>query len=233
MAGEPGAVDPAALYRLQAWLSPAFPVGAFSYSHGIEWAIEAGDVTDAATLADWLAVVVGQGGGFADAVLFAHAHDAALSGDETALRDCAELAAAFAPSRERHLETTAQGNAFMQAARATWPCAALERLVHVWDGPVAYPVAVAVAAAGHGIAKEPALSAFLQAVLANLVSAGVRLIPLGQTEGLRIVAAFEPQLAGAAARALPCALDDIGGAAFRSDLAAMRHETQYTRLFRS
>jgi urease accessory protein len=226
-------VDPAALYRLQAWLSPAFPVGAFSYSHGIEWAIEAGDITDAATLSDWLAVVIGQGGGFTDAVLFAHAHDAVTAGDDAALRDVAELAAAFSPARERHLETTAQGRAFAQGVTATWPCAALDRLAAVWDGPLAYPVVVAVAAAGHAIPRAPALAACLQAVLANLVSAGVRLIPLGQTDGLRLVAAFEPRLAAAGARALATALDDLGGAALRSDLAAMRHETQYTRLFRS
>ena len=181
---------PPALYRLMAWLSPAFPVGAFSYSSGIEWAVEAGDIKDAETLKAWLAVMLAEGGGFCDAVLFAHAHRAATDGDDKALRAVAELAAAFAPSKERHLETTAQGNAFVEAARAAWPCAALDRLKAVWDGPVAYPVAVAVAAAGHGIALEPALAAYLQAVAANWVSAGVRLIPLGQTDGQRVLAAL-------------------------------------------
>src|SRR5690606_19851850 len=104
------------LLRLMAWLSPAFPVGAFSYSSGIEWAVEAGDITDAATLKDWLSVILADGGGFCDAVLFAHAHRAVLDGDDKALHDVAELAAAFAPSKERHLETTAQGNAFIEAA---------------------------------------------------------------------------------------------------------------------
>ncbi len=222
-----------ALYRLMAWLSPAFPVGAFSYSSGIEWAVEAGDITNADTLKAWLGVMLADGGGFCDAVLFARAHRATAEARDKALREVAELAAAFAPSKERHLETTAQGNAFVEAARAAWPTPALDRLKALWDGPVAYPVAVAVAASGHGIAVEPALAAYLQAVAANWVSAGVRLIPLGQTDGQRVLAALEPIVAATAQRALATSLDDIGSSAFRADLASARHETQYTRLFRS
>jgi urease accessory protein len=222
---------PQALYRLMAWLSPAYPVGAFSYSSGIEWTVESGDIKDAGTLKDWLATMLSDGGGFCDAVLFAHAHRAVE--DEGELRDIAELAAALAPSKERHLETTAQGNAFVEATRAAWPCAALDRLKQSWDGPIAYPVAVAVAAAGHDIPLGAALAAFLQALVANWVSAGVRLVPLGQTDGLRVVAALEPAVAATAQRALVTALDDMGASAFRADLASLRHETQYTRLFRS
>lgn len=216
-----------------AWLSPAFPVGAFSYSSGIEWAVEAGDIADADTLKHWLDVTLTHGGGFCDAVLFAAAHRAICNEDDKALYEAAELAAAFAPSKERHLETTAQGNAFVEAARAAWTCAALDRLKTIWDGPVAYPVAVAVTAAGHGIALEPALAAYLQALAANWVSAGVRLIPLGQTQGLHVLAALEAAVTVTAARALAASLDDIGSSAFRADLASARHETQYTRLFRS
>jgi len=214
-----------------AWLSPAYPVGAFSYSSGIEWAVESGDIANADTLKDWLTTMLADGGGFCDAVLFVHAHRAA--GDAAALRDIAELAAALAPSKERHLETTAQGNAFVEATRAAWACDALDRLKAAWEGPVAYPVAVAVAAAGHGIPLTPALAAFLQALVANWVSAGVRLVPLGQTDGQRVVAALEPAVAATAQRALATPLDDLGASAFRADLASLRHETQYTRLFRS
>lgn len=223
----------AALYRLMAWLSPAYPVGAFSYSGGIEWAVEAGDIEDAATLAPWLAVMIGEGSGFCDAVLLLHAHRAIVGKDDTALKAVAELGAAFAASRERFLETTAQGRAFFETTRAAWPCAALDRLAAAWSGPLAYPVAVGAAAAGHGIAVEPALAAFLQAVAGNLVSAALRLIPLGQTDGQRVLAGLEPVIADCARRALACPLDEIGGASFRADIAAMRHETQYTRLFRS
>jgi urease accessory protein len=239
--GEPAAsqehagpgVAPAALYRLMAWLSPAYPVGAFSYSSGLEWAVEAGDVRNADALAAWLAVVIGEGGAFCDAVLFAHAHRAATAGDHEGLRAVAELAAAFAPAKERHLETIGQGGAFLEVTRAAWPCAALDRLTEIWPGPYAYPVAVAAAAAGHGIPLEPALAGYLQALAANFVSAGVRLIPLGQTEGQRVIASLEPLLAAAATRALMTSLDEMGAASFRADLASQHHETQYTRLFRS
>jgi urease accessory protein len=216
-----------------AWLSPAYPVGAFSYSSGLEWAVEAGDIFDASSLRRWLMVVMAEGGAFCDAALFVHAHRAIANDDDALLRETAELAAALNPSKERHLETTNQGRAFIEASRAAWPCAALDRLAALWDGPVAYPVAVAVTAAGHGVPLAPALHAYLHAAAANLISAGVRLVPLGQTDGQRVLAALEPVIAATAARAMATRLDDIGGAAFRADLASMRHETQYTRLFRS
>jgi len=229
----PDNLDAAGLYRLMAWLSPAYPIGAFSYSSGIEWAVEVGDITDAASLKDWLAVTIADGSGFCDAVFFAHAYRTVSRSDDAVLRGVAELAAAFAPSKERHLETTAQGHAFLEVTRAAWPTPALDCLLAICDAGVALPVAVGVASAGHSIALAPALQAYLHAVTANLVSAGVRLIPLGQTDGQRVLAALEPVVASTAQRARTTALDDVGGAAFRADIAGMRHETQHTRLFRS
>jgi urease accessory protein len=231
--GVPRTSEAAALYRLMAWLSPAYPVGAFSYSSGIEWAVEAGDIADAKTLQHWLTAMIDHGGGFCDAAIFVHAYRATADKDDQALNHVAELAAALAPSKERFLETTAQGRAFIEATQAAWPCATLSRLMATWEGPVAYPVAVAMAAAGHHIALEGALAALLHAVAANLVSAGVRLVPLGQTDGQRVLASLEPVIATTASRALGTTLDDIGGATFRADIASMRHERQYTRLFRS
>jgi urease accessory protein len=225
--------DAAALYRLMAWLSPAYPVGAFSYSSGIEWAVEAGDIKDAETLRAWLAVMIGEGSGFCDAVFFVHAHRAAAANDNASLRAVAELAAAMVPSKARLLETTTQGRAFLDATRAAWPCEALARLDAAWDGAVALPIAVGVTCAGHGIGCEAALQAFLHALTANWISAGVRLIPLGQTDGQRVLAALEATVAATATRALKTPLDDVGSSALRADLASMRHETQYTRLFRS
>jgi urease accessory protein len=227
------ATDSAALYRLMTWLSPSYPVGAFSYSSGIEWAVEAGDITDAGSLQRWLMVMTAEGGGFCDCVFFRHAHQAVAESSNTKLRVVAELSAAFTPSKERHLETTAEGRAFIEATRAAWPCEAMERLAAAWDGPVTYPVAVGAAAAGHGIPVEQALQAYLHAMVANWISAGVRLIPLGQTDGQRVLAALEPVVAKTVERALKTSLEDVGSSAFRSDLASMRHETQYTRLFRS
>jgi urease accessory protein len=223
----------AALYRLMTWMSPAYPVGAFSYSSGIEWAVEAGDIGSAETLCRWLATMIRQGSVFCDAALFAHAHRATTVGDDKTLAAVAELAAALAGSKERFLETTAQGQAFRDITRAAWPTPALDRLAAAWDGPLAYPIVVAAACAGHCIALEPALDAFLHSVVSNLVSAGMRLIPLGQTDGQRVLAALETEIAEATVRARAAALDEIGTAAPRADIASMRHETQYTRLFRS
>jgi len=218
-----------------AWLSPSYPVGAFSYSSGLEWAVEADDVVDTESLRRWITIVLESGAGVCDGVILVHAHRIAAKPDtdDGLLRALAEFAAALAPSKERHLETTALGRAFVDATRAAWPCAALDRLAVAWDGAVTYPLAVGVTAAGHGIGVEPALTAFLQATAANLVSAGMRLVPLGQTDGQRVLAACEAVVAATAARALNCALEDIGSATFRADIAGMRHETQYTRLFRS
>ena len=225
--------DEKALFRLMTWLSPSFPVGAFAYSSGIEWAVEAGDIVDAASLRDWLAAILADGAGFCDAVLLAHAHRAATAGDDTSLAELCELAAALVSSRERHLETTAQGRAFIDIAQATWPCDALVQLLALKPDAIAYPVAVGVVSAGHFVPLAPTLRAFLHALVANWISAGVRLVPLGQTDGQRVLAALEQLIHDTATRATGAALDDLGGATFRADIGSMRHETQYTRLFRS
>jgi urease accessory protein len=225
--------EAAALYRLMTWLSPSFPVGAFSYSSGTEWAVEAGDIGDALSLRDWLAAMLANGSGFCDGVFLAQAHRAAASGDEPALREIAELAAAFVPSRERQLETSAQGRAFVEIARAAWNCGGLDQMVSCCDGAIVYPVAVGLVTAAHAIPLAPAMHAFLHALTSNWISAGARLIPLGQTDSQRLLALLEPVVAATAKRALEASLDDLGSATFRADLASMRHETQYTRLFRS
>ncbi|MBA2397549.1 MAG: urease accessory protein UreF [Bradyrhizobium sp.] len=223
----------AALYRLMTWLSPAFPVGAFSYSSGIEWAVEAGDITDAASLRDWLAAMLADGSGFCDGVFLAQTHRAASSNDNAGLREIADLAAAFVPSRERQLETSTQGRAFIDIARAAWTCDGLDALIAACDGPLVYPVAVGIVSAAHNIPLAPAMHGFLHAVVSNWISAGARLVPLGQTDSQRILAALEPVVVATAARALRASPDDLGSATFRADLAGLRHETQYTRLFRS
>ncbi len=223
----------AALYRLMIWLSPSYPVGAFSYSSGIEWAVEASDIKSTETLQQWLEATLTAGSGFNDGVFFAHTHRAVMRGDDAALAEIAELTAAFVPSRERLLETTTLGRAFVEVTTAAWPCAALAKLQELWQGPLAYPVAVGTACAGHGISLAPAMHAFLTAVAANWISAGVRLIPLGHTDSQRLLRALEPAVAATAQRALAATLDDLGSATFRADLAGIKHETQYTRLFRS
>src|ERR1700681_1261968 len=160
---DPGAMtesEAAALYRLMTWLSPAFPVGAFSYSSGIEWAVEAGDITDAASLRDWLASMLADGPGFCDGVFLAHAHRAASSRDDVALLDIAELASAFVPSRERQLETSAQGRAFIDIARAAWNCDGLDQMISHCAGVIVYPIAVGLVSAAHAIPLAPTMHAF-------------------------------------------------------------------------
>jgi urease accessory protein len=213
----------AALLRLMAWLSPAFPTGAFAYSHGSEWAVESGDVANDTDLQSWLQDIAAYGTGRSDTILLRHAHRAA--NDLAALTAVAELGCATASCRERQAESLDLGRAFMLAAAPWGVPAAPER--------IPYPVAVGAVCGAHGIAEDAAAAAFLHALIASLISAAVRLVPLGQTAGLRVLTALEPTILMVAAATKPATLDDLGGCAFRSDLAAMRHETQYTRLFRS
>jgi len=218
-----GATDAAGIMRLLTWLSPAFPTGAYAYSHGLEWAVETHDIRDGETLLAWLSAVIAHGSARTDTILLRHAHRAA--NDPAALRDIAALALATAASRERYDEALAQGRAFLRAA-AGWDVPDLSA-----DTP--YAVAVGAMAGAHGIDEDTTASAYLQTFTSNLISAAVRLVPLGQTTGLRTLAALEPVILRTAATTAETTLDDLGGCAFRSDLAAMRHETQYTRLFRS
>jgi urease accessory protein len=213
------------------WLSPAFPVGGFSYSHGLEWVVETGKVKDAPTLGDWIEDVLVHGAGRTDAIFLAEAWRAVAANDAAALCEVTELAAAFAPSAERRLETLAQGAAFISAVKAVWPHQVIDLLSTQEE--IAYPVAVGVCTAAHDLPLPATAQAFVQAFAANLVSAGVRLIPLGQTDGLRVIARLEPLIPRVVAGALAASLDDAGGIAVMADIASMRHETQYTRLFRS
>ena len=215
------------------WLSPAFPVGAFAYSHGLEWAVEAGDISDAATLLVWLSDLRDHGGPRSDAILFAAAHRAVAARDFAALAQINELAVALTGSMERRLESAAQGGAFVTAARAAWDCEALAHLPAQGGEAVAYAVAVGATCAGHGFRLEAALPAFVTSLFANLVSAATRLSAIGQTDGQKVLAALLPSLAALADDCASGDLDLLGTCAFRSDLAALRHETQYSRLFRS
>ncbi|HUK09537.1 MAG TPA: urease accessory protein UreF [Stellaceae bacterium] len=223
----------AALYRLLTWLSPSYPVGGFSYSHGLEYAIEADLVRDRATLVDWIETVLSNGAGRSDGVLFAAAWRATHANDTEALDEIAELAAAWRSSAEMALESSAQGAAFLATTRAAWPHPLLDRVALRHRGALALPVAVAIAAAAHQVPLDAALCAYLHAFASNLVSAGLRAIPLGQSDGQRALADLESAVGSAAATALSASLEDTGTAAPIVDWCSMRHETQYTRLFRS
>ena len=222
------------LFRLLAWSSPGYPTGAFSYSHGLEWAVETGEVTNLQTLLAYITAVVSRGGGWVDAVLFAHTWRAVS--DEESLDTLSDLASAFRGSAETALESRQQGAAFLDVTRKAWPHPTLEAFATrqaQTATPVAHCIAVAVACAAHAIPLEPALNAYIHAVAANLVSAGARLIPLGQTQAQIAIAQLAPVITDIAERAQTTSLDDLGTAAPAIELCSLRHETQYTRLFRS
>ncbi|MBL3607815.1 urease accessory protein UreF [Rhodovulum sulfidophilum] len=208
------------ILRLAQWLSPAYPVGAFAYSHGLEAAVASGAVGDGTALQDWLEDILRFGAGRSDTIFLKAAHEARLED----LPRIDALARAFQPSAERRTETTAQGAAFAQVTSAVWP----------GDLPAfAYPVALGRAARLHDLPLGLTARMYLQAFVSNLVSAGIRLIPIGQTEGQRVLTALQPLCEEVAEVALTETLDDLAGTTFLADIASMTHETQYSRLFRT
>ena len=229
---EGGSSSPRAL--LQIWLSPAFPIGAFAYSHGLELAAERGWLGSRAALEAWLADLMTLGALGNDLVLMAHAWRAARAAHWDELEGLAALSVALQPTAERHLEATQQGRSFLDAAAASWPSDAVAELDRRL-GPVGvgYAVAVGTAAAGHAVPLDDALAAYALAFLSNLVSAAIRLSIIGQVGGQQVIAALALTAETAARRAATATLDDLASAVMLADLASIAHETQYTRLFRS
>jgi urease accessory protein len=228
--------SPLALLRLQSWLSPAFPTGAYSYSHGLEWAVEAGYIRDRESLVDWLEADLRYGSERNEVIFFSEAWRCTTQGNRARLVELSELAAAFRSTSEFALESSQQASACSTTLRHVWPNHLLDWLSETLAGihvPHAVAVVLGVRSASQGIPLALALPAFLQSYTANLVTAAVRLIPLGQTDGQLAIAALEDAVLAACAHAINSTIDDLGSAAFMVDLASMAHETQYTRLFRS
>lgn len=221
------------LYRLLAWLSPAFPTGAFSYSHGIEAAVADGRVHDRVSLETWIAAIVADGSGRVDADLLCQAYRAAAAGDAAALAAANRRGLAYRGSAELALESAQQGAAFLSTYRMAWLGAGTAGGANASVEQAAHSVAFGMAAAEARIALGDALLGYLQAFAANLMSAGLRLGVIGQTDGQRILAALEPVIAAAAATAMARDEADFGSATLAADLASLAHETQYSRLFRS
>ncbi|SSC66859.1 urease accessory protein UreF [Ciceribacter selenitireducens] len=221
-----GAGNPQSLIRLMTWLSPAFPVGGFAYSGGLEAAVVEGHVSGAGELAAWLEALLVSGALRNDAILLAEAHRAFDQPDR--LSEVASLAAALAGSAERHQEAVRQGDAFLAAASA-WPQPVLALLA----SNTVYGVAVGAIAAANGVSLGETLVAFLQAQCGQLVSAAIRLGIIGQTQGVAIIARLEPPILGQAEQVRALGLDDLGSATVIADMLSMRHEVQYSRLFQS
>ena len=236
MSDEQCELAPLALLRQQSWLSPAFPTGSYSYSHGIEWAVEAGHIHDRTSLVDWLEADLCYGSGRNEAIFFIEAWRSAADDDREKLLEISELAAALRSTSEFALETSQQATACLATLRRVWPDPLLESLSQLLSdlriAPV-FSVILGVRAARQYIPATLALPAFLQSYLANLVTAGVRLVPLGQTDGQLSIAELEPGVLAMAAKSQEATIHDLGSTAFMVDLASASHETQYTRLFRS
>jgi urease accessory protein len=225
-----------ALLRLQSWLSPAFPTGAYSYSHGLEWAVEAGYINDRKSLVDWLDADLCYGSGRNEAIFFSEAWRCAMEDDRAKLFEIAELAAAFRGTSEFALESSQQAAACLTTLLKVWPHGLLDWLSETLRQHRIQPalaVVLGVRSARQAISASLALPAYLQSCIANLTTAGVRLVPLGQTDGQLAIAELEQAILAASVKAERATIDDLGSAAFTVDLASMEHETQYTRLFRS
>ncbi len=225
-----------ALLRQQSWLSPAFPTGSYSYSHGIEWAVEAGHIHDRESLVDWLEADLCYGSGRNEAIFFNEAWRCSADNDRAKLFEVAELAAAFRGTSEFALESSQQAAACLATLRQVWPDRVLDWLAEILRErhvPPAMAVVFGVGSSRQHVPVNLALPAFLQSFTANLVNAGVRLLPLGQTDGQRALAQLEKAVLDASEQTRLATLDDLGSAAFMVDLSSMAHETQYTRLFRS
>ncbi len=214
-------IDPAALQKLSQFLSPAFPVGAFAFSHGLEWAISNQDVTDEISASQWIATCLNFGAGRNDMILLAHAYRAETPEQ---LAEIAELAAALAPSHERHIETMEQGAALVTTLNKVWGSDLK---------PMAYPVALGAAAQVHAIPLAATLVLYGQAFVANLVSATVRFMPLGQIAGQKIIAVLHKDIARLATETIKAELSEIGSCALGADIASMKHESQKVRIFKS
>ena len=206
---------------LAQWFSPAFPVGAFAYSHGLEWAIESGAVHDTTSTHDWVAQVLAHGAGWNDTLLLAAAYRAT---DAATLRDVDATARALAASKERLKEADLQGAAF---------CKAVSDLSGVNIDGLSYPVAVGAAAQRAKLPLELTAQMYLQSFLSNLASVAMRLVPLGQTAGQALIRDLTPRCIDIVSAALPSDLDDLTSTAFQADIASMKHETQYSRIFRT
>ena len=234
--GEQCCLPPVSLLRLQSWFSPAFPTGSYSYSHGIEWAVEAGHLHDRESLVDWLEADLRYGSGRNEAIFFIEAWRCAVGDERAKLFEIAEMAAVFRGTSEFALESSQQAAACLATLRQVWPDCLLDWLSEILSERRVQPalaVVLGIGAARQGILAGVALPAFLQSYVANLVTAGVRLIPLGQTDGQLAIAKLEEAALAATAQAEKAAIEDLGSAAFMVDLCSMAHETQYTRLFRS
>ena len=201
---------------LQNWFSPAFPVGAFSYSGGLETAIARGDVYNRDSLASWLRQTLLHGSIFMDAVFLRSAMDG-QGVNEQCLALCA--------CAERFQETSELGAAFSRVMRDT-------QGIDLPTG-LAYPVSVGMAARHFGLAREATLAAFMQGTCMNQISVAVRAVPIGQIDGQACLLSLAAVIEAATRKALATDAEQAGSFALAADLCALEHETSEQRIYRT
>ncbi|WP_254442531.1 urease accessory protein UreF [Ruegeria arenilitoris] len=221
MAGHMATPTDSDILTLTQWFSPAYPVGGFAYSHGLEWAIESSDVTDAQQTRAWIADVLQFGSGRNDGIFLMAAYKAK---DKKELLEVDAKARAFCASSERLSETLLLGTAFCSVTANVW---------EINMPKLTYPVAVGYAAHCQNLPSGLTCQMFLQSFMANLVACATRLIPLGQTEGQHLIRELTPLCAEVAQQVQDSDLDALGSTAFLCDVASMKHERQYSRIFRT
>lgn len=218
------------LARLLQLASPALPVGAFSYSQGLEAACEAGLVRDAASARAWIEDVLRGSVARMEAPVFLRLCAAWAAGDAGAVARWNDTFLASRESAELRAETAQMGYSLRRLLVELGEAGA-EALEAQEE--IAFPTAFAFAVARWGIDPEQALVAYLWAWLENQAMAALKAVPLGQTDGQRLLLALGDELDGVAQAAATLADDELGNFMPRLALLSSRHETQYSRLFRS
>lgn len=216
--------------RLMQLVSPALPTGAFSYSQGLEWAVEAGWVYDTQSLADWLNGLLTHGLARLELPMLKRLYDACMAVDEQALRRWSELLYAHRETRELREEER-------NRARALTSLLIDLDVAHAkqWQTTlrICHPAPFALAASNWRVSLEDCALGYGWGWLENQVASAVKLIPLGQTAGQRVQLDLAVELPAVVAIALALSDEEIGATAPAQVIASSRHETQYTRLFRS
>ncbi|MFP5348320.1 MAG: urease accessory protein UreF [Gammaproteobacteria bacterium] len=224
-------VDPSMLLRLLQLASPSLPVGAYSYSEGLEYAVHAGWVRDAQSLQTWLRDGLLDGAAQLEAAIVARVHDAYVGGETNGSERWDDWLSAARETEELRAQSHDMGRALLRLLADLSPPLPVAR---AWLARSCnFATAFAMAGAQWGIAREATVVAYLQSWVANLASAGVKLIPLGQTAGQQLLLELQPTVLQAVSLALAASDDDLGVANCGLALASMAHETQYSRLFRS
>lgn len=235
--------DSSFIYRLLTWFSPSYPIGSFHFSHGIEYAVEWNLIKDAKSLEEWISGIIQFGSGRMDLMMFKLSYDLFTAPNVRAdpnrikkLNRLITISNALKLSPELWQESTKQGDAALKALLKSHPSDNLHFLnlqLKKTDKYPVVPIVFGAACADHRIPLKWALTAYLHSFIFNLITAGVKLIPLGQTAGQNIAASLESVIHKCVNASAKSKINDISGASPMVEWTSVKHENQYTRLFQS